>query len=179
MHLTAVSVPAMNLIRTVIALGAAGVMTMGLAAPASAASDTVYDVRGDAAARLDVLKVNFHHTDRGARAVIHVRNLRDTGEFVFAVANRRNTVRFGLAATGREGPSTVKRFYKYRNGELSRKRCARAKVGWRPAKDIVTMSFPRRCFRALPRRIVLAVGSTRNFPTGRTVDEGPVAYLRR
>lgn len=162
-----------------IALGAAGVMIMGLAAPANAARDTVYDVRGDAAAKLDILKVDFRHTNKGARAVVHVRNLRATGEFVFAVANRRNTVRFGLAATGRAGAPAKQRYFKFRNGQLSRKPCPRANVGWHPRKDVVTMWFPRRCFRALPKRVVMAVGSTKNFPTGRTVDEGPVTYLRR
>lgn len=169
----------MRILKSVLALGAAGVMIMGLASPASAARDVGWDVRGDARAKLDILKVNFRHTNAGARAVVHVRDLRATGEFVFAVANRRNNVRFGLAATGRSGAPPVKRFYKYRNGELSRKRCPRANVEWRPRRDTVTMWFPRRCFRALPRRIVMAVGSTRNFPTGRTVDEGPVVYLRR
>lgn len=74
----------------------------------------------------------------------------------------------------------MKKFYKFRHGDLSRKRCAGTRVGWRPVRDVVTMSFPARCFRALPQRIVLAVGSTKNFPAGgSTVDQGPTVVLHR
>jgi hypothetical protein len=160
-------------------LGAAGAMIMGLNAPANAAQETAVDVRGDARAGLDVTKVKFRHTSNGAFAKIFVRNLRPRGQFVFAVANRSNSVRFGMSATGRSGAPPVKRFYKYRDGELSRKRCRGTKVGWHPVRDVVTMSFPVRCFRALPRRVVMAVGSTVNFPDGQTVDQGPTVVLRR
>lgn len=168
----------MKWMRSLVVLGATGAMIMGLAGPASAARQTAFDVRGDARAGLDITKVKFSHTSNGARAKIFVRNLRSRGQFVFAVANRSNSLRFGLVATGRSGAPAVKRFYKVRDGDLSRKRCRGMKVGWHPARDVVTMSFPVRCFRALPRRVVMAVGSTVDFP-GRTVDQGPTVVLRR
>lgn len=162
-------------------LGAIGALIIGLAGPASAVQDTEtgFDARGDARAKLDITKVRFRLNAEGARAKIFVRNLRPRGEFVFAVTNRSQSRRFGLAATGRRDAPTVKRFFKFRDGELSRKRCERTRVGWHGRRDVVTMWFPSRCFRALPRRIKMAVGSTRNFPDGRTVDEGPVVLLRR
>jgi hypothetical protein len=169
----------MPLLKSTLVAGAASALVLGIAGPASASRTTGFDVRGDAAARLDVTKVNFRLTSHRAYAKIHVRNLRQRGEFVFAVANRTNTVRFGLAATGRRGAPTVKKFYKFRHGDVSRKRCTGTRVGWRPTRDVVRMSFPARCFRAVPQRIVLAVGSTRNFPDGRTVDQGPTVVLHR
>jgi hypothetical protein len=169
----------MRLMRSLTVLGATGALILGLAGPASAARATGFDVRGDARAGLDITKVKFTHTSRGAFAKVFVRNLRPRGQFVFAVANRNNSVRFGLKATGRPGAVPAKRFYKYRNGHLSRKACHRAKAHWYPRRDIVTMWFPVRCYRALPRRVVMAVGSTVNFPSGRTVDQGPTVILRR
>jgi hypothetical protein len=168
----------MPLLKSSLVAGVASALLLGIAGPASASRDTGFDDRRDAPARLDVTKVNFRLTSHRAYAKVHVRNLRQRGEFVFAVSNRSRTVRFGMSATGRAGAPTVKKFYKFRHGDISRKRCAGTRVGWHPARDIVRMSFPARCFRALPRRIVLAVGSTVNFPDGRTVDDGPRVVLR-
>ena len=154
-------------------------MVLGLAGPASAAGKTAVDVRGDAPARYDVTKVRFRHNDHGAHATIHVRNLRNRGQLVFAVANRSNSVRFGVAATGHADGSVTKKFYRYRHGHVSRKRCAATRVGWHPRRDVVTVSFPVRCYRRLPDRIVMAVGSTKRFPSGSTVDQGPTVILKR
>ena len=170
----------MPILKSTLVAGIASALVLGFAGPASASRTTGFDVRGDAPSGLDVIKVNFRLTDDRAYAKIHVRNLRERGEFVFAVANRSNSVRFGLLATGRRGAPTVKKFYKFRQGDLSRKRCVGTKTRWRPARDVVTMSFPARCFRALPQRIVLAVGSTKDFPHGAyTVDQGPTVRLHR
>jgi hypothetical protein len=160
-------------------LGSATVLVVGLAGPASAAEKTVVDVRGDAVARLDVTKVRFRHDDNGAHAKVRVRDLRNKGQLVFAVANRRNNLRFGVAATGHANGSVTKKFYRYRNGDLSRKRCVGLRVRWQPRRNIVTMSFPVRCYRSLDQRVVMAVGSTRNFPSGPTVDQGPTVILSR
>jgi hypothetical protein len=169
----------MPLLKSTLVAGIASALVLGFAGPVSASRDTAFDDRRDAPARLDVTKVNFRLTAHRAYAKIHVRNLRQRGQFVFAVANRSRTVRFGLAATGRSDAPTVKKYYKYRHGNLSRKRCIGSRVGWHPARDIVTMSFPARCYRALPRRIALGVGSTRHFPRGDyTVDDGPRTVLR-
>ena len=154
-------------------------MVLGLAGPASAAERTAVDVRGDAAARYDVTKVRFRHNDHGAHATIHLRNLRNRGQLVFAVANRRNSLRFGVAATGHADGAVTKKFYRYCHGNVSRKRCAGARVGWHPRRAVVTVSFPVRCYRQLPKRVVMAVGSTRNFPSGPTVDQGPTVILKR
>ncbi|HYJ69416.1 MAG TPA: hypothetical protein VEX15_17325 [Nocardioidaceae bacterium] len=168
----------MPLLKSTLVAGVASALVLGFAGPASASRDTGFDDSRDAPAGFDVTKVNFRLTSDRAYAKVHVRNLRQRGEFVFAVSNRSRTVRFGMSATGRADAPTVKKFYKFRNGQVSRKRCIGTKVGWHPRRDVVTMSFPARCFRALPQRIVLAVGSTRNFPNGSTVDEGPRVVLR-
>lgn len=169
----------MRFLKPAIVIGSAAVMVLGFAGPASAAEKTAVDVRGDAAARYDVTKVHFRHNDSGAHATIHVRNLRKRGQLVFAVANRSNSVRFGVAATGHADGSVTKKFYRYRHGHVSRKRCGAARVGWHPRRDVVTMSFPVRCFRRLPDRVVMAVGSTTHFPSGQTVDQGPTVILKR
>ncbi|HKE69447.1 MAG TPA: hypothetical protein VKB55_09350 [Nocardioidaceae bacterium] len=167
----------MRFLKPAMVIGSAAVMVLGFAGPASAAEKTAVDVRGDASARYDVTKVQFRHNDNGAHATIHVRNLRKRGQLVFAVANRRNSVRFGVAATGHANGSVTKKFYRYRHGEVSRKRCSATRVGWHPRRDVVTMSFPVRCYRALPKRVVMAVGSTKHFPSGTTVDQGPTVIL--
>jgi hypothetical protein len=51
-------------------------------------------------------------------------------------------------------------------------------VRWSVTKEVVTMSFPERCFRVLSRKVVMAVGTTKEFPDGTTVDEGPVSVLK-
>jgi hypothetical protein len=74
----------------------------------------------------------------------------------------------------------VKKYYRFRHGNLSRKRCVGMRVGWHPARDVVRLSFPARCFRALPQRILLRIASTRNFPANSDpVDDGPTATLHR
>jgi hypothetical protein len=169
----------MRFLKPALVLGSATVMVVGLAGPANADRDTAFDLRGDARASLDLTKTHFRHTADGAWAKSHVRDLRKKGQFVFAVANRSNSFRFGVVATGHRDGSVTKKFYKFRNGNLTRIRCRAARVAWKPRRDTVTMSFPGRCFRPLPNRIVMAVGSTRNFPSGPTVDEGPSVVLGR
>jgi hypothetical protein len=169
----------MRFLKPAMVIGSAAVLVVGLAGPANADRDTAVDIRGDARAGLDVTKVHFRHNADGAYAKTHVRNLRKRGQFVFAVANRSNSLRFGVAATGHRDGSVTKKFYRYRNGNLTRVRCRAARVNWKPRRDTVTMSFPNRCFRRLPDRIVMAVGSTRNFPNGPTVDQGPTVVLGR
>ena len=148
------------------------------ATPAHADSTREVDVRGDAPAPLDITKVDFRYDARGAHARIHVADLQPAGEFVLAVTNRTQSLRYGLAATGHPDGSRTSTFYRLRDGVLSGKRCGGAAVRWSPARDVVTLSFPERCFRPLRRTVVFAVGSTREFPDGVTVDEGPVSVLR-
>ena len=56
--------------------------------------------------------------------------------------------------------------------------CKGSKVRWAVTKDVVTLSIPERCFRDLPNKVVMALGSTREFPDGATVDEGPISVLK-
>ncbi len=111
-------------------------------------------------------KVEFRYDAAGAHARVHVADLQPAGEFVFAVTNRTQSVRFGLAATGLADGSRTSTFYRFRDGAVSEDNCKGSKVRWSVAKDVVTMSFPQRCFRALDRKVVMAVGSTRDFPDG-------------
>jgi len=162
-------------------MAAGALTTLGLvAAPttASANATTEIDVRGDATASLDVTKVEFRYDARGAHARVHVTDLQPEGEFVFAVTNKTQTRRYGLAATGLADGSRTTTFYSFRDGVVSAAHCRGSKVRWSVAKDVVTLSFPERCFRSLDRKVVMAVGSTRDFPDGVTVDEGPVSVLR-
>ena len=87
-------------------------------------------------------------------------------------------MRYGLAVTGLADGSRTSTFYRFRDGALAVAQCKGSKVRWSVAKDVVTMAFPERCFRALDRKVVMAVGSTRDFPDGVTVDHGPVSVLK-
>ena len=139
---------------------------------------TEIDARGDAAPTLDVTKVEFRYDAAGAHARVHVADLQPAGEFVFAVTNRTQSVRYGLAATGLADGSRTSTFYRFRDGALAVATCRGSKVRWSVTKDVVTLSFPQRCFRALGRKVVMAVGSTTDFPDGATVDHGPVSALK-
>jgi hypothetical protein len=159
----------------------AALTAVGLAGvPGAAYADTTseIDVRGDATPSLDVMKVEFRYDGTGAHARVHVADLQPAGEFVFAVTNRTQSLRYGLAATGLADGSRTSAFYTLRDGALSVAQCSGSKVRWSVAKDVVILSFPQRCFHALGRKVVMAVGSTREFPDGVTVDEGPVSVLR-
>ena len=162
-------------------LAAAAALTAGLIAgspgAAYANAATEIDVHGDATPALDVTKVEFRYDAVGAHARVHVADLQPAGEFVFAVTNRTQSARFGHAATGLADGSRTSTFYRFRDGAVSEDNCKGSKVRWSVAKDVVTMSFPQRCFRALDRKVVMAVGSTRDFPDGVTVDDGPVSVL--
>ncbi|MGH3357731.1 MAG: hypothetical protein ACRDO7_02930, partial [Nocardioidaceae bacterium] len=125
----------MRILKSAMVMGTTAAMVIGLAGPAAASKDTVVDVRGDAKASLDITKVTFRHPDAGVRAKVHVRNLRNRGEFVLGVANRSNSLRYGLAATGHKNGSVTKRFYRFRDGDLKRTSCRKASVGWHPKKD--------------------------------------------
>ncbi len=150
----------------------------GSTGAAYAGGTTEVDVRGDATPSLDVTKVEFRYDAAGAHARIHVTDLQPAGEFVFAVTNRSQSLRYGLAATGLPDGSRTSTFYRMRDGVLSVSHCKGSKVRWSVTKDVVTLSFPERCFRALGRKVVMAVGSTKAFPDGTTVDEGPVSVLK-
>jgi hypothetical protein len=139
---------------------------------------TEIDERGDATPALDVTKVEFRYDAAGAHARVHVADLQPAGEFVFAVTNRTQSLRYGLAATGLADGSRTSTFYTFRDGVMAVARCTGSTVRWSVAKDVVAMSFPQRCFRALDRKVVMAVGSTRDFPDGTTVDHGPVSVLK-
>jgi len=165
-----------KLIRT---LAAAAALTVALTTGAAYANGTTeIDVRGDAPRALDVTKVEFRYDAAGGRARIHVRDLQRRGQFVFAVMNRSHSLRYGLAATGHRDGSVTRKFYRFRDGTVSRSRCRGSHVRWSPRRDVVTMSVPERCFSKLGRKVAMAVGSTRGFPDGVTVDDGPVANLR-
>lgn len=166
-----------HLVSTLAAAAIAVGLIVGAPGAASANARTETDVRGDAPARLDVTKVGFRYNATGAHAAVHVRDLRLAGEFVFVVMNRRHTVRFGLAVTGHRDGSRTSRFYRYRHGDIAHQACHGSRVRWRVGRDVVSMSFPKRCFGALGPRVAFAVGSTHGFPHGTTVDEGPVARL--
>jgi hypothetical protein len=145
---------------------------------AYANATTEVDVRGDATPSLDVTKVEFRYDAEGAHARVHVADLQPAGEFVFAVTNRTQSLRYGLAATGLADGSRTTTFYTFRDGALAVAQCKGSKVRWSVTKDVVTMSFPDRCFRGLSRKVVMAVGSTKEFPDGTTVDDGPVSVLK-
>ena len=136
-------------------------------------------MRGDATPSLDVTKVEFRYDAAGAHARIHVADLQPAGEFVFAVTNRTQSLRYGLAATGlADGSRTSTLLPLPRRRRWRWRTCKGSKVRWSVTKDVVTMSFPERCFRALSRKVVMAVGSTKDFPDGTTVDDGPVSVLK-
>ena len=139
---------------------------------------TEVDGRGDATPSLDVTKVEFRYDAAGARARIHVTDLQPAGEFVFAVANRTQSRRYGIVATGLADGSRTSTFYTFRDGVVAVKQCKGSKVRWSVAKDVVSMSFPERCFRGLSHKVVMGVGSTRDFPDGTTVDHGPASVLK-
>ncbi len=163
-------------------LSAAAALTALLLAgspgPAYANGTTEIDARGDATPSLDVTKVEFRYDAKGAQARVHVADLQPVGEFVFAVTNPTQSLRYGLAATGLADGSRSTTFYSFRDGVLAVAKCKGSKVRWSVTKDVATMSFPERCFRALSRKVVMAVGSTTEFPDGTTVDEGPVSVLK-
>lgn len=156
----------------------AALLLAGSPGAAYANATTEVDVRGDATPSLDVTKVEFRYDAAGAHARIHVTDLQPAGEFAFAVTNRTQTLRYGLAATGLADGSLTSGFYQLRDGVVSASQCKGSKVRWSVAKDVVTMSFPERCFRGLSRKVVMAVGSTKGFPDGTTVDDGPVSVLK-
>jgi len=151
----------------------------GATAAASANATTEIDVRGDAPRALDVTKVGFRYDASGAHARVHVADLRRQGEFVFAVMNRKHSLRYGLAATGHRDGSVTRTFYRFRDGTVSERRCRGSHVRWSVRQDVITLSFPERCFSKLGRKVAMAVGSTRGFPAGVTVDDGPVSALRK
>jgi hypothetical protein len=168
-----------NLIKSL--AGAAALTALLLAGAPGAAyagATTEIDVRGDATPSLDVTKVEFRYDANGAHARVHVADLQPAGEFVFAVTNRTQSLRYGLAVTGLADGSRTSTFYRMRDGVLSVSHCGGSKARWSLTKDVVTMSFPERCFRALDRKVVMAVGSTKAFPDGTTVDEGPASVLK-
>lgn len=119
----------MQILNAAIATGAAGALVFGLASPVNASKDIVIDVKNDAPARMGITKAKFSHTKRGVRAKIKVDNLRRRGEFVLAVANRRNSRRYGLTVTGHRNRKPTKKFYKCRHKLISHKRCKGTRVG--------------------------------------------------
>src|ERR1044072_2826914 len=133
-------------------------LVAGSSGPAYAGRTTEVDVRGDAPAPWDVTKVAFSYDGRGAHARVHVADLQPEGELVFAVTNRSQSLRFGLAATGHPDGSRTSTFYRYRDGALAEHACRGSRVRWSVTKDVATLSFPQRCFRALGRKVVFAVG---------------------
>ncbi len=171
----------MTHLRVLTSILAAAVLAIGLVAGSSGAAyankKSEIDVRGDAPPALDVTKVRFRYDAAGAHARVHVADLRRKGEFVFVVMNRSHSLRYGLAATGHRDGSRTRTFYRYRNGAVSERRCRGSRVRWSVRKDAVTLSFPKRCFPKLGRKVAMAVGSTRHFPDGVTVDDGPVSNL--
>ena len=172
----------MTRLRLLISILAAAVLTAGMVAVSSGAAyaneKTEIDVRGDAPRALDVTKVRFRYDAAGAHARVQVADLRRMGEFVFVVMNRSHTLRYGLAATGRRDGSRTRAFYRYRDGAVSERRCRGTRVQWSVTKDVVILSFPQRCFSKLNRKVAMAVGSTRHFPDGVTLDDGPVSALK-
>ena len=165
---------------TILATAAALTALLLAASPGAAYANetTEVDVRGDATPSLDVTKVEFRYDAAGAHARVHVADLQPAGEFTFGVLNRTQSMRYGLAATGHPDGSRTSTFYRYRDGALSVSQCKGSKVRWSVTKDVVTLSFPQRCFRGLGHKVVMAVGSTRAFPDGATVDEGPLSVLK-
>ena len=172
----------MTHLRVLTSIVAAAVLSAGMVAGSSGAAyaneKTEIDVRGDAPPALDVTKVRFRYDAAGAHARVRVTDLRRRGEFVFVVMNRSHSLRYGLAATGHRDGSRTRTFYRYRNGAVSERHCRGSRVQWSVKKDVVTLSFPQRCFSKLGRKVAMAVGSTRHFPNGVTLDDDPVSTLR-
>lgn len=91
---------------------AAILLSVSLAAPASAATRTIRDERGDAVAHIDIVRARFVHADRYVKATIRFRNLRRDrfAEATLTFASDRATggVRyFASAWRGPDGRGTV------------------------------------------------------------------------
>jgi hypothetical protein len=90
----------------------ATLLSVSLAAPASAATRTVRDERGDAVAHIDIVRARFVHADHYVKATVQFRNLRRDRfaeaslTFVNSEADQRVQY-FASAWRGPEGRGTV------------------------------------------------------------------------
>lgn len=153
------------------AIVTAVVMVLALSGPADAATKTRHDKRGDAPAAFDITKVRYRHNARQTNAVVRVRDLKRHGQYVLAIANRSKRVRFGVVATAHKH-SVTKRYYRLKDGHLTRISCRGGHVTWRAKRDVVKLTIPHHCYRALPHRVLVKVAADRNFPAT-AVDNAP------
>lgn len=131
----------MQIVRIATALALSIVLSLSLAQPASAASATTRDKRGDVrAARIDIVKASYTNGPRMIRFSVKVRDLRRVGTFEFQAAVPRSDVSWIVQVTNKKSA-----FFFQDVARKYRRTCRGIKTSWKPARNVVRAVLPHRC----------------------------------
>ena len=159
-----------------------GALVLGApAAPVAADSGSITDERGDAPSRIDVTGLHVENGNRWFSMRVEVRNLRQKGKFEFSYERGRREYgempnRGALIFVHRVAGETRARYYGCGTEDCSAEPgegCARLRVSWRAAKDVIRVAAPQACLWWLQRHPKLSPPRRATFHVYAYLGEGP------
>jgi len=127
----------------------AALMVVAAPAVASAAPGHLTDPSGDAAARIDITRLEVHNGDHRVRFELKVRDLRKHGEFSFHYwggTHGTPPARSAIVVVRYNGGDVKARFFSCDTEECPKAPCAGLRADWKRVADLVTASLPQRCY---------------------------------
>jgi hypothetical protein len=122
---------------------------------AMAASRSVTDGRGDAAAHGDLTRVTYINGDRRVAGRARLADLRRDGSFQLVAAIPNSDVGYAARVWRKPGGGVGSRLVLFTNTQVVRQRC-NVTARWKRSADLVTVSFPRTCIEDMPNRLYMA-----------------------
>lgn len=131
---------------TILVLSLVTAATLAVTGPASAASLSFTDQRGDAPARFDLTRVTVQNTDVWLTVTTRLRDLKAAGTqvFGFTVGPSRGSTTYMVYSVRRPNGRVQNRLDAVANGDLLHLRC-RIRARWQPAREVIRVSVPRDC----------------------------------